>query len=130
MNRGAPGFAMKTALVLLFGLVLSGCATPERQNRAAFVGNWLYADKVQSCRYSFAADGSFHGEVTRRGETISRFAGRWTHKEGALLYTYVSDAFGRIPAGATDRDQVLKVNRASFLIQAANGARRRYQRIP
>ena len=121
---------MKTALVLLFGLVLGGCATPQRQNRASFVGNWLYEDKVQSCRYSFAPDGSFKGEVARLRVTVSRFTGRWAFKDQALLYTYLSDAFGRIPAGATDRDQVLEVNSDSFLIQAANGERRRYRRIP
>jgi len=120
---------MKTALILLFGLLLGACVSVQQQSRAPFVGNWLYADKVQSCRYSFAADGSFHGEVTRDRQTISRFTGRWMHKEGALLYTYLSDAFGRIPAGATDRDQVLEVNSDSFVIQAANGDRRRYRRV-
>lgn len=120
---------MKTALALLFGIVLGGCATPERRSPATFVGNWVYEDKIQSCRYSFAADGSFHGEVTRHRETVSRFTGRWSFKERALFYTYLSDTFGRIPAGATDRDQVLEIRPESFLIRAANGEQRRYRRI-
>jgi hypothetical protein len=120
---------MKAVLALIFVAMLAGCVTVDRQNQAAFVGDWLYADKVQSCRYSFRADGTFHGEVTANAVTISRFAGRWRVKDKALLYTYVSDAFGRIPAGATDRDQLLQVSADSFVIQAANGERRRYRRM-
>ena len=120
---------MKTLFALICMLNLAGCATSQPLERETFVGQWLYTDKVQSCRYFFNADGSFHGEVTQHGATISRFKGRWTMKEGALLYTYTGDEFGRIPRGTTDRDQVLEVSRDSFLIQAANGKRRRYHRI-
>ena len=120
---------IKAVLALIFVAMVSGCATFDGQSRAPFVGNWIYADKIQSCRYSFSADGSFHGEVKYKAATISRFTGRWTVRESALLYTYIDDAFGRIPAGATDRDQILEVSQDSFLIRAANGERRRYRRI-
>lgn len=120
---------MRAVLALISVAVMSGCATVERQNLAPFVGDWVYADQVQSCRYSFKGDGSFRGEVRSGGRAISRFAGRWSVKDRVLLYTYVSDEFGRIPAGATDHDQVLEVSPRSFLIQAANGERRRYRRV-
>lgn len=119
---------MKPVPALIFAILLTGCANLKHESRAPFVGHWLYADKVQSCRYSFNADGSFTGEVTDHQVTISRFTGRWRVENKALLYTYLSDAFGRIPAGATDRDQVLEVSTDSFVIQAANGERRRYRR--
>ena len=119
---------LKSVPALLFAILLVGCATLETASRAPFVGNWRYADKVQSCRYSFNGDGSFSGEVTQQGATVSRFTGRWRVEDKALLYTYISDAFGRIPAGATDRDQVIEVTGDSFVIQAANGERRRYRR--
>jgi hypothetical protein len=120
---------MKSVPALIFAVLLTSCATLERQSRTPFVGSWLYVDTAQSCRYSFNADGSFSGEVKLHRATVSRFTGRWKVEKEALLYTYLSDAFGRIPAGATDRDQVLQVSQDSFLIQAANGERRRYRRI-
>jgi hypothetical protein len=129
VNRAASAFFMKAVLALILVAMLPGCATFDRHSRAPFVGVWLYADQVQSCRYSFSGDGTFHGEVRQNAVVISRFAGRWNVKADALLYTYLSDVFGRIPAGATDRDQVLEVSRDSFLIKAANGERRRYRRI-
>ena len=43
---------------------------------------------------------------------------------------YLSDDLGRIPAGATDRDKLLSVERDSFLIEAADGSRRRYSTDP
>jgi hypothetical protein len=109
--------------------VLAGCATSGQRRRALFVGDWVYADKTQRCRYSFAADGIFRGEVFYKGATISRFTGRWVVNNDALLYTYLTDAFGRIPAGTRDRDEVLEVNRDWFLIRAANGEQRRYRRV-
>jgi hypothetical protein len=120
---------MKPVPALIFAFLLAGCSTLKQESRTPFVGNWLYVDDVQSCRYSFNADGSFSGEVTHHKAPISRFTGRWRVEEKALIYTYLSDAFGRIPAGATDRDQVLQVSGDSFVIQAANGERRRYRRV-
>ena len=121
---------MKALFALSFlMLTLIGCAAFEPQSRAPFVGEWLYADKEQSCRYSFHADGSFSGEVSRHGELISQFKGKWKVEPGALLYTYTGDVFKRIPPGTTDRDQVIQMRRDSFLIQAANGERRRYRRV-
>jgi hypothetical protein len=121
--------SIKAVLALIFVSMLSGCATFDGQSRAPFVGDWIYADKIQSCRYSFSVDGSFQGEVKHNAVIISRFTGRWAVRESALLYTYIDDAFGRIPAGATDRDEILEVTRDSFRIRAANGETRRYRRI-
>ena len=106
-----------------------GCASSDQRARMPFVGDWIYSDKVQSCRYSFSGDGSFEGEVEQNGARVSRFTGRWTVKDGALLYTYLGDEFGRIPVGTVDRDEVLEVTSNSFRIRAANGERRRYRRI-
>ena len=113
----------------MFVAMLAGCAHFAPRSPAAFVGEWIYADETQSCRYSFSGDGSFRGEVSYARATISRFTGRWTVKGDSLLYTYLGDTFGRIPPGTTDRDQLLEVNRDWFLIRAANGERRRYRRI-
>jgi hypothetical protein len=120
---------MKPALALISLFLIASCVSLERWNRILLVGDWRYADAIQSCQYSFKGDGSFTGDVKQRAKMVSKFTGRWTVKGDALLYTYISDAFGRIPAGATDRDRLLEVKRDSFLIQAANGERRRYLRI-
>ena len=120
---------MKPVLVLISLLLLGSCATFAPQIDSRLVGNWVYADEVQSCRYSFNADGSFKGEVRIGGRAVSRFTGRWTVKENALSYTYLGDALGHIPPGATDRDRLLEITNKYFLIQAMNGEKRRYQRL-
>jgi hypothetical protein len=122
---------MKVVLGLISLLTLAACATLESPSRSRqLVGNWRYADQVQSCHYSFKSDGSFTGEVKLRTKLISKFKGRWAVQGETLLYSYVSDALGRIPAGATDRDQLLEIKNDAFVIQAANGDRRRYVRMP
>lgn len=121
---------IKDALTLIGCLLLAACATTGPGPDRRLVGTWRYADKTQSCRYSFNADGSFTGDVRRRTKTISRFTGRWAVQGNALFYKYRSDAFGRIPPGAEDQDTLLEVGGDSFLIQAANGEQRRYLRVP
>ena len=121
---------MKAILAIISLFLLAACATvnspgPARQ----LVGDWRYTDQVQSCQYSFKSNGSFTGEVTLRNKLISKFKGRWSVRGQTVLYSYESDALDRIPAGATDRDQLLEIGRESFVIQAANGERRRYLRM-
>jgi hypothetical protein len=120
---------MKSAVAFFSMLVITSCASVQRRNQADLIGSWRYVDPSQSCDYSFTGDGSFTGTVKHQKKVVSRFKGRWNVKDGALLYRYISDEFGRIPSGATDRDQLLEVNKDSFLIRAANGERRRYQRV-
>lgn len=122
---------MKAFLALISLLSIAACTTltgPGPDKR--LVGNWRYADRTQSCQYSFKSDGSFTGEVRMRSKLVSEFRGRWSVKGQTLHYRYLSDALGRIPAGATDQDQLLEIGKDSFLIRAANGAERRYVRKP
>jgi hypothetical protein len=122
---------MKAVFALISMLSMAGCASLNVPGSAQqLVGDWRYADRVQSCRYSFKSDGSFTGEVRLRTKLVSKFTGHWSVKGQTLAYHYVSDALGRIPAGATDQDQLLEVQRDSFLIRAANGDQRRYVRQP
>lgn len=120
----------KAILAFLLIFLITACASVESQSRVRqLVGDWRYADEIQSCRYSFSRDGSFTGEVRLRTKLVSKFTGRWSITGKSLNYTYLSDALGRIPAGATDRDELLEVKKDSFVIQAANGDRRRYVRM-
>jgi hypothetical protein len=118
---------MKTALRLFSFFLLAGCASFP-SSAPSIVGDWRYADKIQSCHYSFRKDGTFTGEVSVRARLVSRFRGRWVVKSDQLFYTYLSDELGRIPAGATDRDKLLEIKKDSFLIEAADGSHRRYER--
>ena len=120
---------MKAILALFPLLALSSCAIIDRQTKSQLVGDWRYSDQNQSCHYSFRSDASFSSEVTRRKKLILKFTGRWKIEGSALNYVYLTEAFGRIPRGTTDRDQLLEVKKDSFLIQAANGDRRRDVRV-
>jgi len=119
---------MKAALCLIT-YFLASCASLAPQERDSLAGEWRYADNLQSCRYHFKRDGHFTGEVRLQGKLASKFTGTWDVQGDLLLYNYISDELGRIPPGATDRDKLLSVGRDSFLIEAADGSRRRYSRI-
>ena len=120
---------MKAVLATIFLLSIAACTGLQSANSSRqLVGDWRYADQVQSCRYSFKSDGSFTGEVRHRTKLVSKFTGRWSVQGQALHYKYLTDALGSIPPGATDRDQLREVKPDFFEIQAANGERRRYLR--
>lgn len=95
----------------------------------SLVGEWRYADRIQACRYVFKPDGSFEGDVVYRAKLIMKFKGRWSVTGDLLFYRYVSDELHKIPAGATDRDKILSVQRDFFVIEAADGSRRKYLRV-
>jgi hypothetical protein len=121
---------MKAVLVLISLLFSVACTSLESSRPAReLVGDWRYADQIQSCQYSFKSDGSFTGSVRQRGKLVSKFTGRWSITGQTLEYRYLSDALGSIPAGATDADHLLEVKKEFFVIQAANGERRRYLRV-
>lgn len=119
---------MKAAFALLCCLMAS-CAGVQSPSATGLLGEWRYADKIQSCHYVFRRDGSFSGEVIYRKKLISKFTGRWSVHGNNLLYTYTSDLLERIPAGATDRDKLLSVRKDFFIIEAADGSRRKYLRL-
>lgn len=119
---------MKVALVLI-SCLLASCANLPSEPGNSLVGEWKYADNIQSCRYHFKSDGRFTGEVRNRAELVSKFTGTWAVRGDSLLYTYLGDELGCIPVGKKDRDKLLSVQKDSFLIQAADGNRRRYLRI-
>ena len=119
---------MKSILLLALFL-LASCAIAPRDPGLALAGEWLYEDPAQSCRYVFNKDGTFSGEVTQRGEALSRFRGRWTVQGDSLLYQYTGDELGRIEAGTRDRDKLLKTEPREFVIEASDGSRRTYRRI-
>jgi hypothetical protein len=118
---------MKAVLALLLCLIAS-CAGVGPTS-SSLVGEWRYADRIQACRYVFNTDGSFEGDVVYRTKLIMKFTGRWSVTDGVLLYRYINDALHRIPAGTTDRDKLLSVERDYFIIEAANGSRRKYLRV-
>ena len=119
---------MKAVLVLTLCLMAS-CAGLRSSSQSSLVGEWRYADKIQGCHYVFSRDGSFKGEVVYHAKLMSKFTGRWSVDGNTLLYKYIGDKLHRIPAGATDRDRLLSVQREYFIIEAADGSRRKYLRI-
>src|ERR1044071_4763993 len=119
---------MKAVLALTLCLMAS-CAGLRSISPNSLVGEWRYADKIQSCHYVFSRDGNFRGEVVYHARLISKFAGRWWIEGNTLFYAYTGDKLDRIPAGATDRDELLSVRREFFIIEAADGKKRKYLRI-
>ena len=119
---------MKFALVLI-SFVIAACSSLPSAKQDSLVGEWRYADNVQSCRYHFKKDGTFSGEVHLRTKLVSKFRGTWAVQDSFLLYRYLADELGKIPAGTTDRDKLLGVEKQAFLIEAADGSRRRYLRL-
>ena len=119
---------MKTAFALTLCL-LASCAGWPSYAPSSLVGEWRYADEIKSCHYVFNQNGTFAGDVVYHGKTISKFTGRWSVEGDTLHYAYVSDALDKIPAGATDRDKLLSVHPQFFVIQAADGSKRKYLRV-
>ena len=93
------------------------------------MGKWRYADGPQVCQYEFHNGGRFTGYVAADGAMISSFTGKWSLRDGAILYEYTSDKLGNIAVGTRDRDKLIETAPDYFVIEARDGSRRRYSRI-
>ncbi|MFN2475390.1 MAG: hypothetical protein ABR526_03495 [Chthoniobacterales bacterium] len=110
-------------------LAVTSCASTSKRPDAKLIGRWRAGNQSQTAEYSFAADGTFGGSVKSGATTISKFTGKWAVVDGAINYEYTGDALGSIPAGTKDRDRLLEVTDAYYVIEAKDGSRRRYVRV-
>ena len=114
------------ALILF---ALASCATVGTPTANKLAGKWRSAQGRQTAEYLFLTDGTFTGRVISNGALVSDFAGSWSLRAGTILYEYRSDRLGRIAVGTLDRDKLLAVADDYYLIEAADGSRRKYLRI-
>ncbi len=104
------------------------CGTVTRLPARELVGQWRCRLGPQTCQYVFRENGTFSGYVTEGGALLSNFSGRWRRNGDAIHYEYTNDTVGKIPPGTTDRDTLVEIARNYFVIEAADGSRRRYVR--
>lgn len=114
---------------MLTACVLVSCAPGGASAASQLVGRWRSSQGAQAAEYRFLADGRFDGRVTAGSVVVSDFTGRWSLREGTIIYEYTSDRLGAIAVGTLDRDKLLAMARDHYLIEAADGSRRTYVRI-
>jgi hypothetical protein len=93
------------------------------------VGRWRSTDRQHAAEYTFFENGTFKGSVTGGGALVSKFTGKWSLRAGAILYEYTGDEMKRIPVGTKDSDKLLRIGRDQYVIEAADGTIRTYQRV-
>lgn len=120
--------SLLTIPLALSVLLIVSCASVGADPASKLVGRWRSESGVQTAEYSFAANGSFTGTVAISTAVVADFTGKWSLKEGAILYEYTRDKMGFIPAGTKDRDKLLSIAPDHFMIEAADGSRRKYVR--
>jgi hypothetical protein len=79
--------------------------------------------------YVFLDNGAFRGSVTSEGAMVSQFTGKWSLRGDSILYEYTGDTMGTIPVGTKDRDTLIAVETDHYVIEAADGSRRKYVRV-
>ena len=114
-------------VITLASLASCTAMLPAPANR--LVGEWRYSDGLSSCRYIFRKDGTFRAEVAYGQAAVFGFTGRWRVRGEMLCYENVQDDAGQPPAGTTDPDKLLSVEKDYFVILAPDGRQRRYDRL-
>ena len=85
--------------------------------------------KIKAALYTLRKDGTFAGEVKRKGEATWKFAGRWSLAGDVLNYTYTKSSLDRVPAGSVDQDKLIELKKDHFIVITLDGSRRKYMRI-
>ena len=116
-------------LLVLGALILTSCSTVGGREETKLVGRWRSTDQQYRAEYTFFDNGTFNGSVTGGGVLISKFAGKWSRRAGAIFYEYTRDEMERIPAGTRDSYKLLRIGRGQYVIQAADGTVRTDRRV-
>src|SRR4051812_4299280 len=107
VGRASSALAMLLrSIIALVALLLVSCATGGGTAASKLLGRWRSTNQDQTAEYVFAGNGTFSGNVSSHGATVSRFTGNWSVRDGAILYEYTSDPTGTIPVGTRDRDRL------------------------
>ena len=117
------------AILVLSGLLLASCLTSGGINQNRLVGKWRSTGERHTAEYLFLGNGTFSGSVSSGAAVVSQFVGKWSVSGDSILYEYVRDIKGTIPAGTKDRDTLVAVAKDHYIIEAADGSRRKYVRI-
>jgi len=125
---GCLAAARRTALAFLT-LCLAGCATTSPAPTERLIGRWESTNGVQTAQYAFRPDGTFRGFVAAGDAVVSQFTGKWAIRDNAIVYEYTADRFGVIAPGTKDRDRILSVAQDHFVIETADGTKRKYVRV-
>jgi hypothetical protein len=116
-------------VLALSTLILTSCSTVGGREESKLVGRWRSTDRQHTAEYAFFENGTFNGSVTGGGALVSKFTGNWSLRAGAILYEYTRDEMKRIPVGTKDSDKLLRIGRDQYVIEAADGTIRTYQRV-
>jgi hypothetical protein len=106
-----------TLLAAILGCESKPVIAPE------FIGTWQYDDSHGIiCLLRFKLDGTFDGYLGKKEGTQITFTGTWRRNGDRILYTYE-------PSLGKDEDKIVTIESNYFIIQAKDGAQRRYRRI-
>ncbi len=120
---------MRIAAILIALFLAPVPAFADAGKGNLLVGHWRYADQNQSCTYTLRKDGTFAGEVKRKGEATWKFAGRWSLTGDVLNYSYTKSSLDRVPAGSVDQDKLIEITKDHLVLITLDGSRRKYTRI-
>ena len=88
------------------------------------------ADEHQSAEYTFRGDGTFTGQLAQDSKVVWTYAGKWSLAGDTLNYEYTKSSVERIPVGTTDHDKLVEVTKEHYTIEARDGSKRKYSKIP
>jgi hypothetical protein len=107
----------------------TSCSTVGAREESKLIGRWRSTDRQYTAEYVFSDNGTFTGSVTGGGALVSKFAGKWSLHAGAIFYEYTRDEMKRIPISTKDSDKLRRIGRGQYVIEAADGTVRTYQRV-
>ncbi len=117
--------------VLFLLAVLAPCRADLSSEEQKLVGVWQYedADSKTIARHTFRADSTYTAELRQGDDLLRKFEGLWRIEGDMIVYTYTSDSLEQIPAGATEKDHLVRVTENSYTIEAGDHLHRTYFRV-
>jgi hypothetical protein len=128
-SRHALTMMMKPTLLLLVWVLLpwSACADVVSTQ---LLGHWRYTDANRSGDYEFHDDGTYTANIAQDGKIVWEGAGKWSLDGNSLTCDLMRSSPERIPIGTKDTDKIVEINKDYYLIEARDGSKHKYTRVP
>lgn len=126
-NGRGTGYLIVAAAAFVAMVFSSGA---EEFKADDLIGTWRYEDVTRIAEGTFKKNGTYTSKIIKAGVVTLEIDGKWSLEDGMILYEITKSSEPRIPAGIRDRDRILKLTEDTYIIQAVNGARREYKRVP
>jgi hypothetical protein len=118
----------QTLAVLALGTCLQLALADGYSRNSRLVGRWIHDGPDSVATLALAADGTWSGTVTLRGQPEAQFEGKWLTDKDYIYWLYTKSSTPKVKPGARDKDKLMEIGDDYFVLHTRDNREPKYVR--